>query len=147
RRTCELVRLHQHPGWRGVVSAAGTPLRALCVMGTLCAAAAALSYVAGWNIPDLLPLSTSSFIATYVLSMAAAMRLLDPPLRYAAAVSLAACVGVLFFAWALLVWMAGVAACSGGYPWLVTRRLTWGRGRHGVWGGPTRLPRPSLVAR
>src|SRR2546428_162173 len=115
-------RRRQLPVWLGVESASGTPLRALGVMGTLCAAAALLSYVAGWNIADLLPLSTSSFIATYVLSMAAAMRLLRPPLRYAAAVSLVACVGVLFFAGTLLVWIAGVAACSVGYQWLVARR-------------------------
>ena len=138
RLICALGRRRQLPVWLGVESASGTPLRALGVMGTLCAAAAALSYVAGWNIADLLPLSTSSFIATYVLSMAAAMRLLDPPLRYAAAVSLAACVGVLFFAGALLVWIAGVAACSVGYQWLVTRRLTVGPGRQRVVGGHRR---------
>jgi len=122
RLICALGRRRQLPAWLGVESTSGTPLRALGVMGTLCAAAALLSYVAGWNIADLLPLSTSSFIATYVLSMAAAMRLLRPPLRYAAAVSLAACVGVLFFAGTLLVWIAGIAACSVAYQWLVTRR-------------------------
>ena len=117
-----LGRRRQLPAWIGVESASGTPRRALGVMGTLVAAAALLSYAAGWNIADLLPLSTSSFIATYVLSMAAAMRLLRPPLRYAAAVSLAACVVVLLFAGALLVWIAVVAACSLGYQWLVARR-------------------------
>jgi hypothetical protein len=91
-------------------------------MGALCAAAASVSYAAGWGITDLLPLSTSSFIATYVLSMAAAARLLRPPLRYGALVSLAACVIVLVFARTLLVWIAGVTACSLGYQWLVTHR-------------------------
>jgi amino acid efflux transporter len=117
-----LGRRGQLPAWLGVESASGTPLRALGVLGTLCVAATLLSYAAGWSMADLLPLSTSSFIATYVLSMAAAVRLLRPPLRYAAAVSLAACVVVLFFARALLVWIAGVAACSLAYQWLVTRR-------------------------
>lgn len=121
RLICALGRRRQLPVWLGVESASGTPLRALGLWGTLCVAAALLSYAAGWNIADLLPLSTSSFIATYVLSMAAAMRLLRPPLRYAAAVSLAACVVVLFFAGTLLVWIAGVAACSLGYQWLVAR--------------------------
>lgn len=117
-----LGRRRQLPPWLGVDSASGTPLRALGVMGVLSAAAASVSYAAGWTIADLLPLSTSSFIATYVLSMAAAVRLLEPPLRYTAAVSLAACVVVLAFAKMLLVWIAGVAACSLGYQWLVTRR-------------------------
>ena len=91
---------------------------ALAVLGVLCALAAAGAYAADWGIPALLPLSTSSFIATYVLSMAAAVRLLRPPLRYAAVVSLAACAVVLFFVGPLLAWIAGVAAC-----WLAYQRL------------------------
>lgn len=122
RLICALGRRRQLPAWLGVASVSGTPLRALGVMGALIAVAASVSYVAGWSIADLLPLSTSSFIATYVLSMAAAVRLLRPPLRYAAVISLAACVMVLFFAGPLLVWIAGIAACSLGYQEFVARR-------------------------
>jgi len=110
-----LARRRQLPGWLGIMPASGTPRRALGVLGTLCAIAAATAYVAGWGITDLLPLSTSSFIATYVLSMAAAVRLLRPPLRYAAAASLAACTLVLVFVGPLLVWIAGIAACALAY--------------------------------
>jgi hypothetical protein len=91
-------------------------------MGVLVAVAAPVSYLNGWGIGDLLPLSTSSFIATYALSMAAAVRLLRPPLRNAAAISLIACVLVLFFAGPLLVWIVGIAACSLAYQQFVARR-------------------------
>ncbi len=116
-----LGRRRQLPAWLGVASESGTPLRALGVLGGLCAVAAAVAYAANWGIADLLPLSTSSFIATYVLSMAAAVRLLRPPLRYAAATSLAACAVVLFFVGPLLVWIGGITACSLGYQRLVAR--------------------------
>jgi amino acid efflux transporter len=117
-----LGRRRQLPSWLGSESGSGTPLRALGVMGVLVAVAAAVSYLKGWGIADLLPLSTSSFIATYVLSMAAAVRLLRPPLRYAAAISLIACVLVLVFAGPLLVWIVGIAACSLAYQQYVARR-------------------------
>ena len=54
--------------------------------------------------------------------MAAAVRLLRPPLRYAAAVSLAACAVVLFFVGPLLAWIAGVAVCSLAYQRLAAFR-------------------------
>jgi amino acid transporter len=117
-----LGQRRQLPAWLGAVPASGTPRRALGVLGTLVAVAAAAAYAAGWGITDLLPLSTSSFIATYVLSMAAAVRLLRPPLRYAAAASLAACTLVLVFVGPLLVWVAGIAACALAYQRLVTGR-------------------------
>jgi len=117
-----LGRRRQLPAWLGVASASGTPRRALAALGALCALAAAGAYAADWGIAALLPLSTSSFIATYVLSMAAAVRLLRPPLRYAAALSLAACAVVLFFVGPLLAWIAGVAACSLAYQRLAASR-------------------------
>ena len=117
-----LGRRGQLPAWLGVASASGTPRRALAALGALCALAAAGAYAADWGIAALLPLSTSSFIATYVLSMAAAVRLLRPPLRYAAALSLAACAVVLFFVGPLLAWIAGVAACSLAYQRLAASR-------------------------
>jgi len=117
-----LGRRRQLPAWLGVNSGSDTPLRAVGVLGVLIAVAAVVAYFAGWGIADLLPLSTSSFIATYVLSMAAAVRLLRPPMRYAAAISLAACVMVLFFAGPLLVWIAGIAASSLAYQQVMARR-------------------------
>jgi amino acid efflux transporter len=122
RLVCALGRRRQLPAWLGVASASGTPRRALAAMGIPCALAAVVVYTRGWGIADLLPLSTSSFIATYVLSMAAAVRLLRPPLRYAAVVSLAACTVILFFVGPLLAWLAGIAACSLAYQRLVTFR-------------------------
>lgn len=121
RLVCALGRRRQLPGWLGVASLSGTPRRALAALGTLCAATAIVAYATRLSITALLPLSTSSFIATYVLSMAAAVRLLRPPLRHAAVVSLAACVIVLFFVGPLLVWLAGVAACSLAYQQLAAR--------------------------
>jgi len=108
----------QLPVWLSVTSTSGTPRRALAGLGVLCALATAVAYATNLRIADLLPLSTSSFIATYVLSMAAAVRLLHPPLRYAAVVSLVACTLVLFFVGPLVVWLAGIATCS-----LVYQRL------------------------
>ena len=116
-----LGRRRQLPAWLGVATDSGTPLRALGVLGALSATATAVAYAAHWGIADLLPLSTSSFIATYVLSMAAAVRLLRPPLRYAAAASLVACTIVLFFVGPLLVWIGGITACSLAYQRLAAR--------------------------
>jgi amino acid transporter len=121
RLTFALGRDRRLPAWLSVTSASGTPRRALAAMGGLCAAAGATAYAAGWGIADLLPLSTSSFIATYVLSMAAAIRLLRPPLRYAAAASLVTCAVVLFFVGPLLMWIAGVAVCSLAYQAIASR--------------------------
>ncbi len=112
----------QLPSWLGVATESGTPRRALGVLGALSAAAASVAYAAHWGIADLLPLSTSSFIATYVLSMAAAVRLLRPPLRYAAAASFVACTTVLFFVGPLLAWIGGITVCALAYQRLVGRR-------------------------
>lgn len=112
RLMAALGRNRQLPVWVGVTADGGTPRRALAVLGILTVAAATTAYVARWGIADLLPLPTSSFIATYILSMAAAMRLLRPPLQYAAAVSLVACAVALFFVGPLLGWIGGVAGIA-----------------------------------
>ncbi|WP_224367570.1 APC family permease [Hyalangium versicolor] len=111
----------QLPRWLGVMSPDGTPRRAIVALGLIVGAAlvAALAWHAG--LDDLLPLSTSSFIATYVLSMAAAVRLLRGPILYAAIVSLAACVGILLFVGPLIGWIAGVSACALAYQSLSAR--------------------------
>jgi amino acid efflux transporter len=121
RLIAALASRRQLPPWLAVTAESGTPLRALGSLGAVCALVTAAAYAAGWRLAGLLPISTSSFIATYVLSMAAAVRLLRPPLRYAAAAALAACVVVLAFSGALLAWIGGVTVCSLGYQWAAAR--------------------------
>ena len=112
RLAAALGRRRALPAWVGALTPSGLPRRALLVVSLATAIGLSLAYVAGWRIADLLPLSTSSFIATYVLSMAAAIRLLRPPLRYGAAIALVACAVVLAFTGALVVWIAGVTIAS-----------------------------------
>jgi amino acid efflux transporter len=70
------------------------------------------SYFFGLTVADLLPISTSSYLTTYVLSMAAGARLLSGWGRLAAIISLAACIVVLLFIGLFFVWIAGVTlAC------------------------------------
>lgn len=64
------------------------------------------------TVADLLPISTSSYIATYVLSMAAGVKLLTGWGRFAAITSLVACVVILLFVGAFFIWLGGVVvAC------------------------------------
>ena len=108
--------LEYHGAWSidlASVERAMTPrTRALLLVSLSSGIGLGATYLAGWRIADLLPFSTSSFIATYVLSMAAAVRLLRPPLRYGAAVALLACVVVLLFTGALVAWIAAVTGVS-----------------------------------
>lgn len=122
RLTFALGERGQLPRWLGVMSRNGTPRRAIVTLGVI--VVVALAVALGWHvrIDDLLPLSTSSFLATYVLSMAAAVRLLRGPILYAAVVSLAACGVVLLFVGPLIGWIAGVSACALVYQSLSARR-------------------------
>ena len=115
RLACALGRRRQLPEWLGVAAPSGTPRHALIVLGALCVLGAVASYEAAWSLAALLSLSASSFIATYVLSMAAGVRLLEPPLRYAALISLVACVVVLMFVGPLLGWLGAVTVCALAY--------------------------------
>ena len=114
----------QLPAFLAPLSPSGTPLRALgaLALGSACALGAAWGL--GLDEADFLPISTSAFLATYVLSMAAATRLLTGPLRLAAVISLAACLSVLWFVGPLLLWLGAVAAAA-----LAYRGLAGGRGR------------------
>jgi hypothetical protein len=91
-------------------------------MGALSVVAIALAYRYQLGISSLLPLSTSSFIATYVMSMAAAARLLKGLAAALAVVSLVGCLLILLFVGALVLWVATVALAS------VLYGLTAGRG-------------------
>jgi amino acid efflux transporter len=102
----------QLPRWLGHLSAGGTPRRAVVALGLAAGVALVGTALAQGDIAGLLPVSTASFLATYVLSMAAAVKLLRPPMSYAAFGSLLACVAVLPFVGTALLWIAGVAvAC------------------------------------
>lgn len=98
------------------------PHRALLVMGALSVAAIGLAYRYQLGISSLLPLSTSSFIATYVLSMAAAARLLKGFPAVLAIFSLVGCLFILLFVGALVLWVATVALASVLYGLAANRR-------------------------
>ncbi|MFP2931582.1 APC family permease [Pyxidicoccus sp. 3LG] len=121
RLTFALGERRQLPPWLGVTSASGTPHRALAGLFAVTMVALAVTYFGGLRIPDLLPFSTSSFLATYVLSMAAAVKLLRGPVSRAAIVSLVACTAVFFFVGALIAWVAAVAACALAYQYFFAR--------------------------
>jgi amino acid efflux transporter len=117
-----LGQRRQLPAWLGVTDASGTPQRALWSLFAVSMLALSVSFLFKLRIADLLPFSTSSFLATYVLSMAAAVRLLRAPLAHAAIGSLVACTVVFFFVGTLLAWVAGVAACALAYQRMAQNR-------------------------
>ncbi len=112
RLVASLAQRGELPRWLGRSSSSGVPRPALLALGGACAVAICVSLVTPVGMADLLPYSTSSFLATYVLSMAAAVRLLRAKMRLLAAVALLACMGVLLFVGPLLGWIGGVTvAC------------------------------------
>jgi amino acid efflux transporter len=113
RLAAALARRRALPAWLGPLDARGVPRRALAVLALVGGGALLVAYVTDLRIAELLTPSNSAFIATYVLSMAAAMRLLRGPLRVGAAISLVACVIVFVFTGALLVvWIAAVSLAA-----------------------------------
>src|SRR5262249_54575699 len=115
RLTASLALRRALPSWLAAQAehrGANVPRRAIAVIGGSIGIAMVVAYLAGRGVGDLLPLSASSFIATYVLSMAAATRLLHGWARAGAAVALVACVVVLLFSGALLAWIVGVGIAS-----------------------------------
>ena len=120
RLAAALARRRALPPWLGPLDARGVPRRALAVLAAVGVSALVVAYLTNLRLADLLAPSNSAFIATYVLSMAAAVRLLRGPLRLGAAVSLVACLVVFAFTGALVVWIAGVLVAA----MLYTRSLT-----------------------
>jgi len=111
-----LARSGDLPSWVGELHPRSkVPHHALIGLGVACLAATTLTYAGGIRSADLLPLSTSSFIATYVLSMAAAVRLLSGKDAVLAAVGLVACLVVLAFVGALLAWLVAVSLAAALY--------------------------------
>ena len=115
RLAAALARRRALPSWLGPLDARGVPRRALAALAGVGGTALLVAYLTDLRIADLLAPSNSAFIATYVLSMAAALRLLRGPLRVGAAVSLVACVVVFVFTGGLVLWIAGVTALSLAY--------------------------------
>ena len=101
------------PRWFGSLHPVrGTPHHSLAFLLVGFLAWMAVAYAFRLDEVDLLPISTSSYIATYVLSMAAGVRLLKGRARASAVGGTVACVLVLPFAGAVIAWVLGVTiAC------------------------------------
>ena len=111
-----LARSGDLPSWAGELHPRSkVPHHALIGLGIACLVATTLNYAGGIRSADLLPLSTSAFIATYVLSMAAAVRLLSGKDAMLAGVGLVACLVVLAFVGAFLAWLVAVSLAAALY--------------------------------
>jgi amino acid efflux transporter len=118
-----LARSGDLPSWAGALHpVTKAPHRALMVLGLLSAIAFEVAHRYQLGISSLLPLSTSSFLATYVLSMAAAVRLLKGFPAALAVVSLVGCLVILPFVGALVIWLGTVALASVVYGLAANRR-------------------------
>jgi len=111
RLAAALGRRRQLPAWLGPIEN-GIPRRALIAIAVLYVAALLTTVVTHLDIGRVLPLPAANFITIYVLSMAAAARLLPPPARYLALIALITCAAVLFFLGLVLLWPAAVATLA-----------------------------------
>jgi amino acid efflux transporter len=121
RLAAALGRRGQIPGWLGP-TVNGIPRRALLALSLLFVVSLIAMLVFHLDVAQVLPLPAANFIAIYVISMAAAARLLQPPARYMAVVSLLTCAAVLAFLGPVLLWTAGVAGAALLYQWIGARR-------------------------
>jgi amino acid efflux transporter len=111
-----LARSGDLPHWAAKLHPTSkVPHRALLVLGAASLVALICAYFRNLGIAQLLPLSTSSFVATYVLSMAAAVRLLKGREAALAAISLAGCLVVLAFVGPLSLWLIAVSLAAVSY--------------------------------
>jgi amino acid efflux transporter len=116
-------RERQLPGWFAALHPRwNTPHHTLLFLCAGFLGWLAASYFFGLTVADLLPISTSSYLTTYVLSMAAGVRLLSGWGRAAALTSLAACIVVLLFIGVFFVWVGGVTAACLAYQYYRERR-------------------------
>jgi len=108
-----LARDGAFPAWLAPLDRRGVPARAVLAVGGCVGAGLALAYGLRWGPEDVVPVSTSLGIATYVVGTAAGVRLLGGGARLLAAVALALCLAVLPFAgrFAALPFVVGAAAC------------------------------------
>lgn len=113
------------PSWAAVLHPrTKVPHRALIALGGSAAIALVVGYLRELDMGTLLPLSTSSFIATYVLSMAAAVKLLKGRDVVFALLGLIGCLVVLACVGALVLWLAGVSLAAVAYVGVSERRRT-----------------------
>jgi amino acid efflux transporter len=94
----------------------------------LATGAMAVAYAKGWGAEDLLVVPNSLVIATYLIAMAAALRLVEGRARLFALVGLALCAGIFPFAGASLLLPLGVGVAALVYRWLTTARRRRGYG-------------------
>lgn len=121
RLAAALGRRRQLPEWLGPVTN-GIPRRALVALSLVYVAVVAVLLLTHLEIARILPLPAANFIIIYVMSMAAAARLLPGAARYVAVIALLSCVAVLIFLGPVLLWPAAIAAAALIYQ--VTRRVT-----------------------
>lgn len=111
-----LARDGHLPAWLRAAEDQSVPHRSLGVILAV-GAVELVALAAGIGTPDVLfHASSACFAAVYVLSLAAAVRLLDGPMRAAARVTLAMMLIVAAFAGAYLLIPLAVAAASIGLP-------------------------------
>lgn len=111
RLAAALGRRHQMPGWLGP-TVNGIPRRALMTLTFLFAVSLAAILLFHLDVARVLPLTAANFITIYVLSMAAAARLLGPPARYLALVAMVMCTAVLVFLGPVLLWTLAVGGAA-----------------------------------
>src|SRR5207237_10469493 len=103
-----LARAGDLPARLAALSGRHVPHRAILALAASTLAALGLTYVLGLRLADLLPFSTSAFLATYILSMASGVPLLPRRASALAAVGLVACLIVLAFAGTHVLSLAAV---------------------------------------
>lgn len=106
-----LGRRGQLPRWIGP-TVNGIPRRALLALGVIFVVALAVLLSTHLEIARVLPLPAANFIVIYVLSMAAAARLLPGAARYVALIALLSCAAVLVFLGPVLLWPAAIAVAA-----------------------------------
>lgn len=114
RLAAALARRGQLPSWFGMLSD-GIPRRALLALSGLYVASVFVMLASHVDLAHVLPLPAANFITIYVLSMAAAARLLSGRGRYLAIVAMASCAIVLLFLGLVLLWPLAIGAVALGY--------------------------------
>jgi len=93
----------------------GVPRRAVALVGAYAASGLALAYVAGWGAERLLPVPNALGLATYLVAMAAAVKLLAGRARLFGAAGLAFCAAVTPFFGASLAAVGVVGLVAAAY--------------------------------
>lgn len=110
-----LGREHAFPISLAQLDTRGVPRRSVVLVGGIAALTLAGTSAAGLGADDVVVVPSALVIATYVIGMAAAVRLLEGKSRALAAVGLVVCLGMAPFAGAAIAAPAVVAAGAVGY--------------------------------